>query len=155
MGWEQIFLGRFVTEWSELQQEFLKSKSHKKKKHSGTTWVTGITSVIWKNVNIVWDERNGQQHGLDAIAKEHKLHAMAMKQIEELYKYKNDVLPRHQELFYDTLDQHHDQEPTSKGIRQWIRTWEPVVLRSVEDAKKFGTRGITAISSFFKRKNDT
>ena len=84
VGWEQIFLGRFVTEWSELQQEFLKSKSNKKKKHSGTTWVTGVTSVIWKNVYIVWDERNGQQHGLDAIAKENKLNEMALKQIEAL-----------------------------------------------------------------------
>ena len=155
IGWEQMFMGRFVTDWSELQQDFLKSKSSKNKKHSGTSWVTGITSVIWKNIYVLWDERNGQQHGIDAIAKENKLNEMALKQIEELYNHKKDVLPRHQELFYDTLEQHQAKEPTSKGLRQWIRTWEPVLLKSVEDAKKFGTRGIRAIGSFFQPKHNT
>ena len=73
VGWEQIFLGRFVEDWKQLQHEFLMTQPRRKKKHSGLTWITGVTTIIWKHVHDQWLLRNSQQHGVTAEEREAKL----------------------------------------------------------------------------------
>ena len=50
IGWKQLFLGCIVLEWSNLQQDHLVLQNITSKKYSGTSWITGITQIIWYHV---------------------------------------------------------------------------------------------------------
>ena len=69
-----------------------------------------------------------------------------------LYEYKDIVVPCDRKHFYKDLDEHLSFETSSRGLRQWINTWEPVVLKSVKDALALGTSGMSAMTEFFKTK---
>ena len=76
-GWEQLFVGRFVLKWSELQEDFLSSLPTRSKYHSGTTWVSGVNQIICKHVYKTWENQNAAQHGVDAASREIALAKMA------------------------------------------------------------------------------
>ena len=151
VGWSQLFLGRFVLEWAELQQEFLKSVPKVNKKKSGTTWVTKVISIMWTHVCKEWDLRNSHQHGIDAETREVKLVEQAIKQTAALYEIRDNVLPRDKQYFYESITEHHEKEPTSRGLRQWLSTWEPVLLRNAQESAKLGTRGMDSIANYMIR----
>ncbi len=149
VGWDQILLGRFVLEWRELQDDFLSTYPRKKSRHSGLTWVTGVIQVIWRHVHAQWKVRNKAQHGEVREARERILVARAQRATEALYAIKNDVLPRDRELFYSSLEEHYEYESTSTGLNQWLLTWKPVILNSVQESVKRGLRGVSSILSHF------
>ena len=62
----------------------------------------------------------------------------AIAQTKEFYKVKNDVLPHHQRLFYDNINQHVEMEKSSLNLQQWLNTWAPVLHNSLKNAKKLG-----------------
>jgi hypothetical protein len=148
-GWDQLLYGRFVLEWAELQEDFLTSLPKRSKYHSGKTWVSGITQIIWKHVYEAWLLRNDAQHGVDTATREIALATMARKQTAALYEIRADVLPRDHSLFYSNIEEHHEREPTSRGINQWLTTWQPVILQSVKEAVRLGTRGMASIQRYF------
>jgi hypothetical protein len=150
VGWDQLLFGRFVLEWSELQETFLSTLPKRETHHSGKTWVSGVNQIIWKHVYDTWEIRNAAQHGIDAGSRETALTEMAIKQTAALYEVRDQVLPRDYDLFYASLEDHHLQEPTSRGLNQWLSTWQPVILQSVKKAAKLGTRGLASIRQFFQ-----
>ena len=147
-GWEQLFFGRFVLEWAELQEDYLSTLPSRSKYHSGTTWVSGVNQIIWNLVYKTWENRNAAQHGVDAASREIALAEMARKETAALYEVRDRVLPRDYELFYSSLEEHHLQEPTSRGLNQWLTTWQPVIRQSIKTATKLGTRGIASIRQY-------
>jgi hypothetical protein len=130
VGWKQLILGRFVHEWSILQEEFLRSITNRPKHSSGTGWVIGVTSVVWKHVRKEWETRNSARHGIDDVTKEKARIEQAQREIVTMYEIKNDVLPRDRELFYATTEEHFEKETSSLALRQWLSTWKPVLLQS-------------------------
>jgi hypothetical protein len=148
-GWEQLLFGRFVLEWAELQEEFLATLPSRSKYHSGKIWVSSVNQIIWKHVYGAWETRNDAQHGVDSASREVALATMARKQTAALYTIRDEVLPRDRSLFYSSLDEHHQREPTARGLNQWLSTWQPVILQSVKDATRMGTRGMASIRQFF------
>ena len=46
IGWKQLFVGRFVYEWSDLQQDYLVLQRIVSKKYLGTSWITGVIQII-------------------------------------------------------------------------------------------------------------
>ena len=102
-----------------------------------------------------WLIRNLAQHGLDKTEQERKQIELAQRQTAELYKTKNKVLPRDHDLFYNTLEEHYEQEPSSRGLFQWINTWQPVIIQSVKDAATLGIQSTKAITNFFTSLNIT
>ena len=75
----------------------------------------------------------------------------AIKQTAALYEIRENVLPRDKKYFYESITEHHEKEPTSRGLRQWLSTWEPVLLRSAQEAAKLGTRGMNSITNYMIR----
>ena len=96
-----------------------------------------------------WETRNDAQHGVDAVTREIALVTMARKQTAAMYEIRHDVLPRDHSLFYSNLDEHHQREPTSRGLTQWLSTWQPVILQSVKEAVRLGIQGMTPITQYF------
>ena len=67
---------------------------------------------------------------------------------------RNEVLPRHKDLFYTSFERHKEMERTSRGLQQWISTWGAVVHTSVEKAKKFGIQRMRIIKKYFNQDMD-
>ena len=55
IGWKQLFVSRFVYEWSNLQQDYLVLQSTISKKYSGTSWITGVIQIIWNHTYHNWE----------------------------------------------------------------------------------------------------
>ncbi len=152
IGWDQILLGRFVLEWRELQDDFLCTYRNKKKQHTGLTWVTGVTQIIWRHVYQQWEKRNKAQHGEDRTQREQILIDRAKRATAALYEVRHNVLPRDRDCFYSTLEEHYEYERTSTGLNQWLRTWKPVILQSIKQSATRSLRhlrGVSSIRSYF------
>jgi hypothetical protein len=144
-GWQQLLLGRFVTEWAEYL-------NHGQGDHrTGQQWVTGAVTIIWNHVLNNWDTRNKEKHGVDADTREKAQLAQAKQETEELYKRKNEVLPSDRDKFYSSLTEHFDKEPSSTGLRQWLATWQATLLASMDRSKQLGLRGSRSITEFFRK----
>ena len=97
-----------------------------------------------------WESRNSAQHGIDPITRELALYGQAQREITELYNYHHSVLPGDKTLFYATLTIHWEMEPTSNGLRQWLNTWKPVVLQSIQTTIASGTAQNHSIQQYFQ-----
>ena len=151
-GWDQILLGRFVIEWKEIASFHIKTLPKKKQKRavSGTSWVSNITELIFNFTQMVWIERNKDRHGRDSSEKEKILLNRAVIQTEELYKMRLDILPRHRKYFYDSFEEHLQEETTSRGLQQWVTTWGPVIRHSLSTAKNLGVTRMNSILQYFR-----
>ena len=138
LGLRNLFLGRFVKEWRTLQDQHLATLEEVPKKFSGKTWVTGAIKIIWDQVIDCWEERNNKKHGIDRITAERALAEQAEREIRLLYSQRRHILPRDNDLIYETAEEHLEQEPTARGRRQWLLTWKPVIKQGIEFAKKHG-----------------
>ena len=105
----------------------------------------------WEHIYANWEDRNRALHGYDANSREAALLLLAQKETENLYEIRDQVLSRDKDLFYTTIDTHYKQEPTSRGLRQWLNTWKPVLLHSLEESKKRGLQGVRALTHYFQR----
>ena len=133
IGWKQLFVDRFVYEWSDLQQDYLVLQRIISKKYSRTSWITGVIQIIWKHVSQNWDTRNADLHGVDAAMRESAKYAQAQRETEEIYSQCSLVQPRDRDVFYSNTNEHFEKEPTACGVRQWLNTWKPLLLRSIQD----------------------
>ena len=125
------------------------------KHQTGMTWVTRVNTIIWKHVYSNWEHRNSVKHGVDSTSREVILLETAKRETAALYDIKDDVLPRDQDLYYGSMEKHYTQEPTSGGLRQWINTWQPVLLHSLKESARLGTRGMQSIRRYFQNTDTT
>jgi hypothetical protein len=102
-------------------------------------------------LHINWKARNDDLHGVDSVSREAALLVVVKQEITALYTLRNQVLPRDRELFYSSLEEHFTQDPTSRGLRQWVLTWQPVILRSVKDSSRLNVSRTRSIRSFFSQ----
>ena len=93
--------------------------------------------------------RNDTLHGIDQSSIEVARLEKAQRETAALYTVKDCVLPRDNDLFYNSIAEHYEQETTSRGLRQWLHTWKPTILQSVKEAKRLGTRGMANIRQLF------
>mmetsp|Transcript_19591 Transcript_19591/g.53954 ORF Transcript_19591/g.53954 Transcript_19591/m.53954 type:complete len:316 (+) Transcript_19591:360-1307(+) len=150
-GWKHLFQGRFVSEWRRSQEAHLETIPRRQKHHKGDTWITGIIRIIWKHIHINWTLRNDARHGNDNETREARLVDQAQREITAIYENKNKVLPRHRKYFYNNTTTHFEQEPTSRQLRQWINTWNPLIIHSVKEARKTNTQGNSSALDHFRR----
>jgi hypothetical protein len=154
IGWHQLILGQFVTEWSTLQTEYLQTLQARQFSSAlGHTWVAGIITIIWKHLYLNWEERNTTKHGKDSTEHELSLLHQAQRRTEQLYNLRHQVLPRDRIKFYSTITEHFEREPTSIGLRQWLSTWRPVILASIAQNKRLGLGNTRDISTYFARRS--
>jgi hypothetical protein len=65
IGWNQLFRGRMVTEWAQLQQQSLLDNGCQTPSLSGRSWVATVVSTIWTRFFELWDGRNKIVHGVN------------------------------------------------------------------------------------------
>jgi hypothetical protein len=149
VGWDQVLYGRFVIDWRIIQDDHLFTIKNTKQQHTGRSWITKMTTIIWSEIFTLWDIRKTALHGVDQSAKELERIESAKRETTVMYSARNKILPRDQDIFYSNEEEHFRQEPTSRGLQQWLNTWKPVIIQSVKEAEKLGTRGMNNIRNFF------
>ena len=115
IGWKQLFVGRFVFEWSDLQQDYLVLQSIVSEKYSGTSRITGVILIIWNHVYHNWEARNVDLHGGITATRESAQYVQAQKETEEIHSQHSLVQPRDRDVFYSNTNEHFQKEPTGKG----------------------------------------
>ena len=123
----------------------------RKSQHNRPNLVLGLISLFWKHLHSNWIERNQALHGADATLQEASKLNQAKREISLIYSLRNQTLPSDRFMFYTTPQHHFEQEPTSRQIRQWITTWHPVILSSIQRSKNLGITGTSSICSYFSR----
>ena len=149
ISWKQLFVSRFIFEWSDLQQDYLVLQSITSKKYSGTSWITGVTQIIWNHVYSNWEARNADLHGIDATMCKQAQYAQAQWETEEIYSQRFLVQPCDRDIFYSNTNEHFQKESTARGLKQWLNTWRPLILRSIQDGTATGTSCNHSIRNFF------
>ena len=148
IGWKQLFVSQFILEWSDLQRDYLVLQSITSKKYSGTSWITGVTQIIWTHVYSNWEARNADLHGIDATMHEQAQYAQAQWEMEEIYSQRSLVQPCNCNVFYSNTNEHFQKESTAQGLKQWLNTWKPLILRSIQAATAMGTNRNHSICNF-------
>ena len=149
IGWKQLFIGRFILEWSDLQQDYLVLQSITSKKYSGTSWITGVTQIIWNHVYSNWEARNADLHGIDATIRERAQYTQAQWETEEIYSQRSLVQPCDRNVFYSNTNEHFQKESTAHWLKQWLNTWKPLILHSIQNGNATGTNQNHSICDFF------
>ena len=113
IGWNQLFVGQFVLEWSNHQQDYLVLQSITSTKHSGTSWITGVTQILWMHVNSNWETRNADLHGIDETMRKQAQYPQAQREMEEIYSQCSLVQPCGCDVFYSNTNEHFQKESTA------------------------------------------
>ena len=149
IGWEQLFYGRFSNEWSSLQEEHYETTDHRPTRLNGSSWTSGLIQRVWHHLHLAWLQRNSDAHGITPTQHEEALVVQARLETLSLYDHRHLVLPRDDSLFYSSPEEHFHREPTSRGLRQWLHTWQPVILTSIRESHRLGLTNIRSIRSYF------
>lgn len=146
IGWNHFFQGRISTQWATIQQRYYSSFPPVKGR-DGQSWSRNILNQIFTCWNLLWDTRNTDRHGKDETSKSKARKEQVMRELTLLYSYRNQILHRDQSIFLETIEDH-TQKPTH-SIRQWINTHQPLILKSVKDAKSQSIQHVRTISHYF------
>jgi hypothetical protein len=126
IGWYNVFLAQFATQWAHCQSLFLQTFPTPIKSLSGDKWVSAISTVITKAWLELWELRNKDRHGVDTHLQSAALHAQAVRENTILYSYQNTVLQKDRSIF--TTELHELSAGNTNHIRQWINTHQAVIL---------------------------
>ena len=76
-------------------------------------------------------------------------YTQAQRETEEIYSQRSLVQPRDWDVFYSNTNEHFQKESMARGLRQWLNTWKPLILRSIQDGTAMGTNRNHSIRDFF------
>jgi hypothetical protein len=138
------------TQWALLQNEYY-SGFLPVKGWDGTSWSRNILCHVFSYWLLLWDSRNADRHGRDATSQNNARRTQALRELEQLYTYKNSVLYRDKTMFFDSLTDH-STKPTH-AIRQWINTYQPLIMKSIRDAKTSSLQHVRPLTHYFGDKS--
>ena len=134
IGWAQLFRGRWAKEWYSLERSHLQRRDN----INGMTtkmWVDRMGTTLIQAWLDVWKIRVKDRHGKDEEDQKEKRKAHLLAQLEELYTMKTKVLPAHRHLFLEDAASHLEQTRVLDSLEDWINTFRPAILSSVQKAQ--------------------
>ena len=81
--------------------------------------------------------------------REQAQYAQAQRETEEIYSQRSLVKLCDREVFYSNTNEHFQNEPTARGLKRWLNTWKPLILRSIQEGTATGTNQNHSIRDFF------
>ena len=121
IGWEHLLKGRFSKEWATAHDNLL--GPHKNKRNNGEAWLTGLIQLMLQQWFDLWQARNADRHGRDAISRAYAKRQQAIREITLMYEtYQGNVLPEDEQHFQDVTLLQRIQQPTN-AMRMWINSW--------------------------------
>jgi transcriptional regulator of met regulon len=134
IGWKQLLKGRITQEWKKIQQETM--LGHETKHRNAQTWATTIIQTIFEHVLQLWKIRNEDRHGRDWQTTRKAAKEQVVRELEQLYAYKGQVLPEHEWIFHSALDQ--QKQKSTYILRAFVNNYQPVILASYQTRLETG-----------------
>ena len=116
------------------------------KGRDGQSWSRKILLHIFDHWNTLWDSRNEDRHGKDLTTRANAIKEQTIRELEILYSIRHTVLQQDSNLYYDNIDEH-KAKPTNT-IRQWINTYQSLILKSAKDAKTKSLLHVKPITTY-------
>ena len=138
IGWDQLYKGRWSTEWVRAHERFMQSQVHSGACKSASSWVLSIGRLLLDQWLELWKLRNEERHGKDKSQedqiRQHRLHS----ELHELYTYKDQVCPTDRNIFHATAQDHLSQHTSLDIIENWISTYKESIKASAKQANTLG-----------------
>jgi hypothetical protein len=135
LGWSQLFQGRLVQEWSQLQEAFLTSH-HEELELDGRCWTGNILarkfiSLLWFGIRARWDFRNADRHGRTKAANHAIRHARLLAWIAALQADVPLMLAADRDIL--TAPTPTARQPPGR-LELWAKRTRTIVTLSITDA---------------------
>ena len=153
IGWTQILVGRFSTQWGFLQACYEKgdiAESRGILSHQGSfdgQWTAKMIQVIWEWWRKVWGSRNADLHGHDTTTRQQAKRLEVRRQLHNLYAQRHLLEPSVQSMLLDNAELHHIQPLFA--TKNWLRMNEEQFRGSIRRVKRMALRGVRSIRSYF------
>jgi hypothetical protein len=152
VGWSQLFQGRLVKEWSELQEEFLDSHNAElkldRRYYSGTIWARKLVNLLW-GMRAQWDHRNADRHGRTKEANHEIRHARLLQQLNEQYAEAPAMPAADRDILAEPIKKKQKKSPAA--LELWMKCIRPIVKLSTHDATEAIKHTQKQITQFFSR----
>jgi hypothetical protein len=154
IGWSQLFQGRLVKDWSQLQEEFIDQNNADMKLdrryYSGTIWARKLINLLWSTVREQWDDRNADRHGRTKAANHAIRHERLLNQITAQQAEAPGMLAADRDLLSEPITAKQKRSPNA--LELWVKRTRPIVKLSTKDAIAAIARTHNSITQFFSRR---
>ena len=150
IGWGQLLRGRFGTKWSEYQAQHynrIYNNTEVPGRWTGERWQVSLISLIWDKWYDMWQSRNQDLHGRDAIGRRSAERRELRRQLERIYAQRSLMEPRVQNLLMDNVEAHNEQP--QHVAKNWLRINQAIFRASVRRIKTLALRGVRSIRTYF------
>ena len=140
IGPDTFMVGMLHNQWVEVQQEYLKFIKAKRKRNQAFNGIRNLATLLMEAHFQLWIIRNGhlydeKKHGPHSYKRHQLIHTL-----RHLYNQTGKMLSADRDIFNRELaDWEHQRTPTNK-IRQFIQFAEPIVQRSIQNAREMNKR---------------
>ena len=135
----QIGIALFMKgHWSksfQSQQERFYRSQHRPPSFTGTKWMHLILSMIFDQIQQVWQCRNSQTHGADGALQDQYRREQLITRIDAIYGQIPNLLAHDRDVFQSLPRSDLLSGPTLT-LATWLRMAEPTVQRCLADAKE-------------------
>ena len=149
IGWKHVFLGRFCTDWSDVQDAHYATMLNKKegKRRTGEQWQKEIINEIWSQWFLVWAMRNQDLHGVNESTRARAEREETERTLRDIYDLREQMEPSVQQLLCKELADHFAKPLWFN--KNWLAIHGPLVKKSVQRAKKKAIQGVRSIRQYF------
>ncbi len=119
IGWLNFLRGRWSLEWSRLQTASQHPDS------ISSQWASQLIRTLWESIYEIWDQRNKDLHGVDAVARNAAERLVLCREIQHVYTAKHSYPQKVWHVFVTpllTLLQKKNYQ-----LRNWLALWLPVL----------------------------
>ena len=153
VGWSQLFQGRLVKEWSQLQEAFLENLPPNlqpdRKYYTGDIWARKLVTLLWGIIRAQWDHRNADRHGRTKEENRAIRHARLMGQVTEQYAQGGSMLATDRDIIAEPI--HLKAKRSPAALELWLDSNIPVVKLSTAAATAAIVKTHKKITSFFRK----
>ena len=148
IGWGQLFMGRFCTEWSRYQHHYLaQHPTHDDLTRLSLTWQANLIQFVWQRWYTLWKTRNQEVHGHDARTQAAASQREARRQLVDIYRNRTMYEPHVQQLLHRDIDEH---EQHAHGVtKNWLSVNSAIFRESYRRVKQRALSGVRSIRSYF------
>lgn len=152
IGWEHVFLGRFSSKLSYLQDEYYARRAHSidTTRQTGLRWQIALISTLWNQWFLLWAIRNQSLHGADSKTRTQAERREVDRMLVDIYDVRNQMEPSIQQLLCQDITEHFTKSVSYN--KNWLAVYGPLVRQSIQRAKLKAIQGVKSIKSYFGSK---
>lgn len=146
IGWDHIYQGRWSNAWSQLQDQY--SSPNGSVQISGSLWILQAGRTLIDQWYKVWEMRNKDRHRRDNEQLQKQRATLIHCELRRLYNLRPQMCPVDRRIFYESAGSHIQRHPSIDQLEDWINTFRPAIMASIDQATQLGITRNTLLTEF-------